>query len=69
MKINIDEEFDGFFEFDADDRYYVTSTSCKLFAEYIMTLCENDYLLKVGKVKSMLNQSVVNQLIGVNNEI
>jgi hypothetical protein len=59
MEINIDEEFDNFFEFDTDltaDKY-LTSTSCKLFAEYIMTLCEHDYLLKVGKVKSTSHKS------------
>ena len=33
--IDIEKEFDKFFEFDTDDKSVVTSVSCKLFAKYI----------------------------------
>lgn len=33
--MDIDKEFDSFFEFDTDDKSQVTSTSCKLFAEHV----------------------------------
>jgi len=35
MKEMVLQEFDNFFEFPAKDRDYVTSVSCKLFAEHV----------------------------------
>jgi hypothetical protein len=32
----IEVEFDKFFEFDTENRDFVTSTSCKLFARYLL---------------------------------
>ena len=37
--LNIDKEFDKFFEFETDDKSVVTSVSCKLFAKHIADLC------------------------------
>jgi hypothetical protein len=39
QSINIDKEFNKFFEFDTGDKSVVTSVSCKLFAKYIADLC------------------------------
>jgi hypothetical protein len=33
--MNIETEFDNFFEFDTTNRQQVTSTSCKIFAEFM----------------------------------
>lgn len=44
--MNIDAEFDRFFEFPTDDKSHVTATSAKLFARYIAEalLLENEKL-------------------------
>lgn len=34
--MNIEKEFESFFEFPTDDKSQVSSTSCKLFAEHVM---------------------------------
>lgn len=39
--MNIDEEFDQFFEFPTDSREFVTSVSAKLFAKHCVSKLED----------------------------
>ena len=39
----IEKEFDSFFEFEKEDKNYVTSTSCKLFAEHCVEIVSKKY--------------------------
>ena len=41
-EVNVDEEFNKFFEFDTDDKSTVTSVSCKLFAEHIAEMARRN---------------------------
>lgn len=41
--IDIEKEFDKFFEFPTDDKSQVSSTSCKLFAVHIAELERNKF--------------------------
>jgi hypothetical protein len=43
MMIDIEKEFDKFFEFPTDDKSHVSSTSCKLFASHIAELERNKF--------------------------
>lgn len=42
LQARIQEEFDKFFEFDTEDRSFVTSVSCRLFAERMIELEKRD---------------------------
>lgn len=42
VPIDIEKEFDKFFEFDTDDKSTVTSVSCKLFAEHIAEMARRN---------------------------
>lgn len=51
QKLDIDYKFDAFFDFDSDDRSFVTSTSAKLFALHVakIAVATNTEIIKIKK--------------------
>ena len=53
----IEKDFESFFEFPIDDKDSVTSTSCKLFAEYCVDKASNEMATQIGQACSFTNGS------------
>ena len=64
----IEAAFDKFFEFSTSDKSYVTSVSCKLFAEYI-AVQEQRRCVKICEYYGGFNktsQAIADEIAGIN---